>query len=82
MVESRATVMHSGGHTAGGLTKGGLKYNKKGEIVSKEKSKQAKSNPWIKAVQKAKKELGITGFALVEGELKKKAHQIYDKMKK
>lgn len=82
MVESRAVVMHGAGRTAGGLTKGDLKYNKKGEIVSKEKSKQAKANPWIKAVQKAKKDLGITGFALVEGALKKKAHMYYDKMKK
>ena len=82
MVESRATVMHGGGRTSGGLTKKDLKYNTKGEIVSKEKSKQAKANPWIKAVQKAKKDLGIKGFALVEGELKKKAHMYYDKMKK
>jgi len=82
MVESRATVMHgAASRTSGGLKKGDLKYNKKGEIVSKEKSKQAKANPWIKAVAKAKKELKIPKheFVPIKGELLTKAREIYKK---
>jgi hypothetical protein len=52
---------------------------KTGEIVSKAKSKDEKTNPWIKAVAKAKKELGIKGFALVQGPLLAKAREIYSK---
>jgi hypothetical protein len=78
-VGSRAQVYHGNAtHTAGGLTKKDLKM-KDGELVSKKKAKGAKSNPWIKAVAKAKKELGITGFALVQGELLKRAREIYSK---
>ena len=60
-VGSRAQVMNgTAHHTSGGLAKKDLKRNPKtGEIVSKEKAKGAKANPWIKAVTKAKKELGI-----------------------
>jgi len=47
--------------------------------VSKKKAKDEKTNPWIKAVQKAKKELGIKGFALVQGPLLARARQIYGK---
>jgi hypothetical protein len=47
--------------------------------VSKAKSKDEKTNPWIKAVQKAKKELGIKGFALVQGPLLTRARAIYSK---
>jgi hypothetical protein len=76
---SRAQVYHGNAtQTAGGLKKKDLKM-KDGEIVSKKKAKDAKTNPWIKAVAKAKKELGITGFALVQGELLKKARAIYSK---
>ena len=76
---SRAQVYHGNAtHTAGGLTKKDLKM-KDGELVSKKKAKGAKTNPWIKAVAKAKKELGITGFALVQGPLLKKAREIYSK---
>ena len=79
MIGSRAQVMHGNAtRTAGGLTKKDLK-KKDGEIVSKAKSKDAKTNPWIKAVAKAKKELGIKGFALVEGPLLKRAREIYAK---
>jgi hypothetical protein len=79
MIGSRAQVMHGNAtRTAGGLTKKDLK-KKDGEIVSKAKSKDAKTNPWIKAVAKAKKELGIKGFALVQGPLLKRAHEIYGK---
>jgi len=78
-VGSRAQVMHGNAtRTAGGLTKKDLK-KKDGEIVSKSKSKDAKTNPWIKAVAKAKKELGIKGFALFEGALLKRAREIYAK---
>jgi hypothetical protein len=78
-VGSRAQVYHGNAtHTAGGLTKKDFKM-KDGEIVSKKKAKSAKANPWIKAVAKAKKELGITGFALVQGDLLKKAREIYAK---
>jgi DVNP family len=78
-IGSRAQVMHGNAtRTAGGLTKKDLK--KKGdEIVSKSKSKDAKKNPWIKAVAKAKKELGIKGFALVQGPLLARAREIYGK---
>ena len=78
-VGSRAQVYHGNAtHTAGGLTKKDLK-KKDGEIVSKAKSKDEKKNPWIKAVAKAKKELGIKGFALVQGPLLKRAREIYGK---
>ena len=79
-VGSRAQVYHGNAdRTAGGLTKKDLKMDKKGEIVSKSKSKGEKKNPWIKAVAKAKKELGIKGFALVQGPLLTKAREIYSK---
>jgi DVNP family len=78
-VGSRAQVYHGNAtHTAGGLTKKDLK-KKDGEIVSKAKSKDEKKNPWIKAVAKAKKELGIKGFALVQGPLLARARQIHGK---
>ena len=78
-IGSRAQVMHGNAtRTAGGLTKKDLK-KKDGEIVSKSKSKDSKTNPWIKAVAKAKKELGIKGFALVQGPLLKRAREIYGK---
>jgi len=55
-VGSRAQVYHGNAtHTAGGLTKKDLKM-KDGELVSKKKAKDSKTNPWIKAVAKAKKE--------------------------
>ena len=42
-VGSRAQVMHgTAHHTSGGLTKGDLKYNKWGRIVSRKKSMKAK----------------------------------------
>jgi hypothetical protein len=78
-IGSRAQVYHGNAtHTAGGLTKKDLKM-KDGELVSKKKAKGAKSNPWIKAVAKAKKELGIKGFALVQGPLLTRAREIYGK---
>jgi hypothetical protein len=42
-VGSRSQVMHgTAHHTSGGLTKGDLKYNKWGRIVSRKKSLKAK----------------------------------------
>jgi hypothetical protein len=80
-IGSRAQVYHGNAtETAGGLKKKDLKMVKKtGEIVSKAKSKDEKKNPWIVAVAKAKKELGIKGFALVQGPLLAKAREIYAK---
>jgi hypothetical protein len=80
-IGSRAQVYHGNAtETVGGLKKKDLKMSKKtGEIVSKAKSKDEKTNPWIKAVAKAKKELGIKGFALVQGPLLAKAREIYSK---
>jgi len=76
---SRAQVYHgNASETAGGLKKKDLKMVK-GEIVSKAKSKDEKKNPWIKAVAKAKKELKIKGFALVQGPLLTRAREIYAK---
>merc|ERR1719356_2250845 len=50
--------------TAGGLTKADLMKNKRGQIVSKNRAKR-KTTGWMKAVMKARKELGITGFCLM-----------------
>jgi len=78
-VGSRAQVFHGNADvTPGGLKKKDLKIVK-GEIVSKAKSKDEKKNPWIKAVAKAKKELKITGFALLQGKLLERAREIYKK---
>jgi len=78
-VGSRAQVFHGNATvTTGGLKKKDLKMVK-GELVSKAKSKGEKKNPWIVAVAKAKKELGIKGFALLEGKLLAKAREIYKK---
>lgn len=78
-IGSRAQVFHgTADQTAGGLKKKDLK-KVKDEIVSKAKSKGEKTNPWIKAVAKAKKELGIKGFALIQGELLARARKIHGK---
>ena len=78
MVESRAVRFHQGDSS--------LKKNPKGEIVSVEKSKHAQSNPWIKAVAKAKKALvksgdmtkkEAAGFVLVKGKLLTEARKIH-----
>jgi hypothetical protein len=80
-VGSRAQVAHgTAHHTPGGLTKKDIKKNpKSGEYVSKDKAKSEKKNPWIEAVGKAKKALGIKGFALCKGPLLTKAREIYGK---
>ena len=43
--------------TTGGLTKADLKQGKDGSVVSRDKSRSEKKNPWIKATQKARKQL-------------------------
>jgi hypothetical protein len=52
--------------TSGGVTAEGLKRTSKGRIVSKAKSEAAVASPalaaWRKAAEKARRELGITGF--------------------
>lgn len=59
--------------TASGLTKDDLMKNRAGKIVSKNKSAHGKKQyagtigKWVTAVQKARKSLGITGFAVVGG---------------
>merc|ERR1719158_2246695 len=60
--------------TSGGLTKDKLTKNKAGKVVSKAMSAKAKKNwsksplaSWNKAVQAARKALGIKGFCAVGG---------------
>merc|ERR1719498_1006106 len=59
--------------TVGGLTKGDLKKNKAGKVVSKAASDAAKKRyaktlkPWADAVKAARKALGLTGFVAVKG---------------
>merc|ERR1712070_18738 len=59
--------------TSGGLTKDKLTKNKAGRVVSKAASAAAKKRfaktlgAWNKAVQTARKELGIKGFCAVGG---------------
>merc|ERR1712144_181581 len=64
--------------TATGLKKTDLVQTKSGKIVSK-KSLLGKKSPWIAAVQKARKELKIKGFAVVKKgtPLYKKAKELY-----
>jgi hypothetical protein len=84
-IGSRAQVMHgTAHHTEGGLIKKDLKLHpKSGEIVSRHKSKIEKKNPWIQAVQKAKRALKIKKkeFVLVSkgSPLYEKAKEIYMK---
>merc|ERR1719266_1789424 len=55
--------------TKGGLTKADLMVNKRGKVVSKKAFKNGqrlkKTSTWMTAVMKARKELGITGFCLM-----------------
>ena len=74
---TRAQVYHgTADRTAGGLTKKDL-VMKDGEIRSKAKSKGEKSNPWIKAVAKARKELGIKKGGSFEDYIPKKGSELY-----
>merc|ERR1711959_560584 len=69
--------------TSGGLKKGDLVKSKSGKIVSKKASARAKKNfagsklaKWCKAVQAARKALGVKGFVAV-----KKGSPLYNKAK-
>merc|ERR1740121_1381789 len=70
---SKAVVFKGGKEkTKSGLTKAMLIKSKSGKIVTKRQSaagKKAYKNiqGWTKAVQQAKKALGVTGFAIVGG---------------
>merc|ERR1711879_79091 len=56
-------------YTKGGLTKDQLMKNKRGKIVSKKMFAKGQAlkgkSGWMGAVAKARKELGITGFVLM-----------------
>merc|ERR1712130_1010066 len=70
--------------TKGGLTKKDLMLNKNGKVVSKKQFKQGqklqkKAGGWMAAVMKARKELGITGFCLMNRGAEGKA--LYNKAK-
>merc|ERR1711937_1048281 len=62
--------------TVGGLTASSLTKNKHGRVVSKKQSAAGKKNPWMIAVQKARKELKIKGFCAA-----KKGSELYKKAK-
>ena len=68
--------------TKGGLKRGDLKKNKAGKIVTKKASAKGKKNmgktigPWLDAVKKARKALGIKGFVAI-----KKGSAFYNKAK-
>merc|ERR1712060_401100 len=51
--------------TKGGLLKKDLCINKRGKVVSKKQMASGKKalGGWVKAIAKARKQLGITGFA-------------------
>merc|ERR1719411_1271795 len=56
--------------TKGGLTKDDLMLNARGKVVSKKMFKQGQrllknSGGWAKACMQARKELGITGFCVI-----------------
>jgi predicted transcriptional regulator len=53
-----------------------LKKNKNGRVVSKKRSARGMKNKWIIAVTKARKALGVRGFAAV-----KKGSALYKKAK-
>ena len=67
--------------TASGLSKANLTKSKSGKIVSKKRSDRSKKSPWIKAVQAARKALGIKGFCAIKkgSPLYKKAKELYRK---
>merc|ERR1712037_515191 len=70
---AKAVVFHgSKEKTLSGLTKAALHKNKRGKIVPKKASAAGKKryqyiSAWTKAVGKARKELGVTGFCVVGG---------------
>merc|ERR1719240_2360390 len=72
--------------TQSGLKKSDLMKNKRGRIVSKKAHASAKKrfsnvSGWVKAVQQARKALGVKGFAAIKkgSPLYKKAKELYKK---
>lgn len=70
--------------TAGGLTKKDLMVSKSGKVVSKKLASKGKANmkkyglgKWTAAVQKVRKEMGLTGFVPI-----KKGTAFYKAVKK
>merc|ERR1711944_211234 len=64
--------------TSGGLKKSDLMRNRNGKVVSKKSSARAKKAyqknglaKWTKAVQQAKKSMGIKGFQVIGGKTAK-----------
>ena len=70
-------------HTSGNLTAADLKVSKKRKVVSKARSEASKGNPWIEAVQAARKELKITGWEVPRKGAPKDSDskKLYDKAK-
>merc|ERR1719240_92292 len=66
--------------TVGGMTAASLTKNKHGKVVSKKRSAQSKKSPWITAVSKARKALGLKGFVAIKkgSALYKKAQEFYN----
>merc|ERR1712046_104005 len=69
-------------YTKGGLVKADLCLNKRGKVVSKKRMNR-KPSGWTAAVMKARKELGITGFCVVNRgaqgvALYKRAKELYN----
>jgi hypothetical protein len=77
-IGTKAQVMHGNAlKTSGGLTKSDIKTVTKNGVkryISKAKSTQGKKNGWIKAVNQAKKNLGIPKNEFV---LLKKSSSLY-----
>merc|ERR1712224_1185093 len=75
--------------TKSGLTKDDYVKNKNGKIVSRKKSALSKArwrgsklSKWVRAVQKARKQLGITGFQVIKKgtDYYAAARRIYNRM--
>merc|ERR1719390_472683 len=66
--------------TVGGMTAASLTKNKHGKVVSKKRSAQSKKSPWIAAVAKERKALGLKGFVAIKkgSALYKKAQEFYN----
>mmetsp|Transcript_903 Transcript_903/g.1193 ORF Transcript_903/g.1193 Transcript_903/m.1193 type:complete len:102 (+) Transcript_903:1-306(+) len=65
--------------TVGGLKASDITKNRYGKFVSKKASERAKNNSWAKAIECARKALGITGFVLINSGPEGKA--VYAKAK-
>ena len=70
---SNYSSQYGGGRKSKGRSKGKSKGRSKGKskgrprkTKSAAKSRAGKSNPWIRAVKKARSELGITGFQVIK----------------